>query len=49
MVDNKTVEYKRGDVYFVNMVHPTVGYELDANRPAVIVSNDIGNKHSLVV
>ena len=49
MVDNKTVEYKRGDVYFVKMVHPTVGYELDANRPAVIVSNDIGNKHSLVV
>lgn len=49
MVDNKTVEYKRGDVYFVKMVHPTVGYELDANRPAVIVSNDIGNKNSLVV
>lgn len=41
------MELKRGDVVFVQMgLTKTVGAECHAGRPAVVVSNDIGNKHS---
>ena len=42
------MEIKRGEIYYV---HPTdaVGSENHAGRPAVIVSNDIGNKYGVVV
>ena len=38
----------RGDVYYVER-YPSVGCEQQAGRPAVIVSNDLNNKHSSTV
>jgi mRNA interferase MazF len=35
----------RGDVYWVNL-DPVVGTEIAKTRPAVIISNDIGNEFS---
>ncbi len=36
---------RRGEVYWVNL-DPTVGTEIAKTRPALIVSNDIGNQYS---
>jgi mRNA interferase MazF len=36
---------KRGEVYLVNF-DPTVGAEIKKTRPALVVQNDISNKHS---
>ena len=41
-------ELKRGDIYFV-VGGAAVGSEQTANRPAVVVSNDIGNKFAPIV
>jgi mRNA interferase MazF len=35
---------KRGEVWWVNF-DPSIGQEIKKRRPAVIVSNDISNKH----
>jgi len=35
----------RGEVYWVHL-DPTVGSEIAKTRPAVIISNDIGNEYS---
>jgi len=35
----------RGEVYWANL-DPTFGTEIAKTRPAVIISNDIGNEHS---
>lgn len=35
----------RGEVYWVNL-DPTVGTEIAKTRPAVVISNDIGNQYS---
>lgn len=41
---------KRGDIFFVRRVKGSVeGSEQDAERPAVVVSNDIGNQHAPIV
>ena len=45
----KTMEVYRGDIYYVKKNGVTTGSEQDSYRPAVIVSNDTGNKHSSVV
>ena len=37
--------YKRGDVHWVNF-DPSVGTEIQKIRPAVIVSNNVGNRDS---
>jgi mRNA interferase MazF len=39
---------KRGDIYWVKL-DPTVGAEIKKTRPAVIVSNDIGNQYANLV
>jgi len=39
---------KRGEIYWVNL-DPTVGAETKKIRPALIISNDIGNEASCVV
>lgn len=39
---------KRGDIYFV-VGGAAVGSEQSANRPAVVVSNDIGNRFAPIV
>ncbi len=36
---------KKGEIYWVNL-DPTVGSEINKKRPAVIVSNDVGNEIS---
>jgi mRNA interferase MazF len=36
---------KRGDIYLV-VLDPVVGREISKTRPAVVVSNDIGNRYS---
>jgi len=36
---------RRGEVYFVSF-DPTVGAEIRKTRPALILQNDIGNRHS---
>lgn len=39
---------KRGQVYWVAL-DPTVGSKIKKTRPAVVVSNDVGNAHSPLV
>lgn len=40
-------EFKRGDIYYIDRAGgQSVGNEQTAGRPAIIVSNDAGNKHS---
>ena len=43
-----TASIERGDVFLVNY-DPTVGAEVRKTRPAVVVSNDINNRHSPIV
>ncbi|NGX26953.1 MAG: hypothetical protein K940chlam6_00880, partial [Chlamydiae bacterium] len=38
----------RGDIYWVNL-DPTIGGETKKTRPALVVSNDIGNENSKIV
>ena len=38
-------DVKRGDIYWVNL-DPVVGTEVGKRRPALIISNDVGNKYS---
>lgn len=38
-------EVRRGDVVIVRL-DPAEGHELKKTRPAVVVQNDVGNKHS---
>ncbi|MEK6932795.1 MAG: type II toxin-antitoxin system PemK/MazF family toxin [Nanoarchaeota archaeon] len=40
-------EVKRGEIWLVNL-DPTVGHEIRKSRPALIIQNDIGNKHSQI-
>jgi mRNA interferase MazF len=41
----KVVRPKRGEVYLVSF-DPTIGAEIQKTRPALIVQNDIANRHS---
>ena len=36
---------RRGEIYWVNL-DPTVGTEISKTRPALIISNNIGNRYS---
>lgn len=40
---------KRGDIYYVDREFNEVGSEQRAGRPAIIVSNDIGNENAEIV
>lgn len=42
----KKMEIYRGDIFFVKKFGYKTGSEQHSGRPAVVVSNDIGNKHS---
>ena len=42
-------EVKRGDIYYIVSNYQEEGSEQRAGRPAVVVSNDKGNKHSNVI
>ena len=39
----------RGEIYFINKGYENIGCEMNGDRPAVIVSNDIGNEHANIV
>lgn len=39
---------RRGEIYWVNL-DPTVGSEIRKTRPALIISNDVGNCYSALV
>ena len=39
---------KRGDIYYADL-NPVVGSEQGGIRPVLIISNDIGNRHSSTV
>lgn len=39
---------KRGEIYYANL-SPVIGSEQGGTRPVLIISNDIGNKHSPTV
>ena len=46
MATTRTITHpRRGDVYLVNF-DPTLGAEIRKTRPALIVQNDIANRHS---
>lgn len=48
MAKRQTVGYpRRGEVYLVNF-DPTVGAEIQKTRPALIVQNDVANRHSAI-
>jgi mRNA interferase MazF len=38
---------RRGEVYLVNF-DPTVGAEIQKTRPALVIQNDIANRHSSI-
>jgi mRNA interferase MazF len=38
---------RRGDIYLVTF-DPALGHEIQKTRPAVVIQNDIGNRHSSV-
>lgn len=40
---------KRGEIYFIKSTNQEEDSEQRADRPAVIVSNDVGNEHSDIV
>ena len=45
MTKAKATYAKRGEVYLVNF-DPTIGSEIKKTRPALILQNDIANRHS---
>jgi mRNA interferase MazF len=49
MAKNPTalIRPRRGEVYLVNF-DPTLGAEIQKTRPALIVQNDIANRHSAI-
>ena len=36
---------QRGEIYWVNL-DPTIGSEIAKTRPAVVISNNVGNQHA---
>ena len=36
---------RRGDIYLVHF-DPTIGYEIQKTRPAVVIQNDVSNQYS---
>lgn len=46
---NRPMNFKRGEIYYVESGFATTGSEQRPGRPAVIVSNDKNNEHSTTV
>lgn len=40
---------RRGDIYYIKVPLDVMGSEQGGNRPGIVVSNDIGNRHASVV
>ena len=47
-VKHNGIDYQRGDIYYAEL-NPVIGSEQGGTRPVLIISNDIGNKHSPTV
>lgn len=47
MTRNAEVRPSSGEVYLVNF-DPTIGHEIKKTRPAVVIQNNVSNKHSAV-
>ena len=45
MADSRKVAPRRGDVFLVSF-DPTLGAEIKKTRPALVLQNDIANRHS---
>ena len=45
----KIVNVRRGDIYYADLDHATVGSEQGGTRPVLIIQNDKGNLHSPTV
>ena len=39
---------RRGDIYYVREIKVAVGSEQKGYRPAIVISNNVGNKHSKI-
>ena len=39
---------RRGDIYYVREIKDAVGSEQKGYRPAIVISNNVGNKHSKI-
>ena len=48
MMGEEKMEVYRGDIFYIRKGGYTTGSEQEQGRPAVIVSNDIGNKYSQI-
>ena len=42
-------DIRRGEIFYISRGNMTVGSEQNADRPGIVVSNDMGNEHSNVV
>lgn len=40
------MEIYKGDIFYIKKANNTIGSEQQAGRPAIVVSNNIGNEHS---
>lgn len=49
MEGSEKMDIYKGDIFYVLKGGWTIGSEMDAGRPAVVVSNDVGNEHSGIV
>src|ERR1051326_2103080 len=48
MAERQAVAYpKRGEIFLVNF-DPTLGAEIQKPRPALVIQNDIANRHSAI-
>lgn len=47
MAKRPTIVPRRGEVYLVNF-DPTVGAEIQKTRPALVLQNDLANRHSAI-
>lgn len=45
LTEENMKELKRGEIYYIHL-SPVIGSEQGGRRPAVIIQNNIGNKHS---
>lgn len=43
---DRPIEIFRGDIFYVESIGNCYGSEQRANRPGIVVSNDLANKHS---
>ena len=48
VVEMNSKNIRRGDIYYVREIKDAVGSEQKGFRPAIVISNNVGNKHSKI-